>query len=140
AARLLAGAAVRLLDGDGLPGVRLPFRGEGPVHLLVELARRIIRGVEQRHLVAASSAGLSAGGGSRDSDERSVFGDIVHRVSKVRVSAGRVKPPDQNPTQSSQAMGCREKNMRPSRSGSRGWTVSVVQSSSQTTRPLGPTS
>ena len=46
-AGLLARAAVRLLDGHGLSGLRLPLRGEGGVHLLVELARRVVGDVEE---------------------------------------------------------------------------------------------
>ena len=49
-ARLLARAAVRLLDGDDVAGLRLPVRRERGVVLLVELARRVVRDVQQRHV------------------------------------------------------------------------------------------
>ena len=45
-ARLGAGAAMRLLDGDGLAGLLLPVGGEGRVVGLVELAGRIVGDVE----------------------------------------------------------------------------------------------
>src|SRR5690606_17298075 len=44
--RLFPRAAVRLLDGDGLAGLRLPVAGELGVEVLVELACRIVRNVE----------------------------------------------------------------------------------------------
>ena len=46
-AGLLAGAPVRLIDGDRLARPGLPVGCEGGVELLVELARRIIGHVEQ---------------------------------------------------------------------------------------------
>ena len=47
-AGLLAGAAMRLLDGHGLAGVGLPLGGESGVEILVELAGRVIGDVEER--------------------------------------------------------------------------------------------
>ena len=52
-ARLLARAAVRLLDRDVFAGLRLPVLGEGGVELLVELARRIVGDVEKLTACAA---------------------------------------------------------------------------------------
>ncbi len=47
-ARLLAGAAVRLLDLDDLAGLLLPVRDERGVVVRVQLARRVIRHVQER--------------------------------------------------------------------------------------------
>ena len=41
-ARLLARAAVRLLDGHGVAGLGLPVLGERGVEVLVQLARRVV--------------------------------------------------------------------------------------------------
>ena len=49
-AGLGAGAAMRLLDGDGLAGLLLPVGGEGRVVGLVELAGRIVGDVEKRNI------------------------------------------------------------------------------------------
>ena len=46
-AGLLAGAAMGLLDGDGLAGLGLPILDEGLVDGLVELAGRIVGDVEK---------------------------------------------------------------------------------------------
>lgn len=46
-ARLLAGTAMRLLDGEVFTGVGLPLLGEGFVEILVEFTGRIIGHVEQ---------------------------------------------------------------------------------------------
>ncbi len=48
-AGLLARAAVRLPNGHVLSGLALPVGGELGVEVLVELPRRIVRHVEQRH-------------------------------------------------------------------------------------------
>ena len=48
-ARLAAGAAVRLADAHILAGGLLPVLREGDVDVFVELARRIVGRVEQRH-------------------------------------------------------------------------------------------
>jgi hypothetical protein len=45
--RLLAGAAVRLLDGDVVAGLGLPLAREGLVEVLVQLARRVVGHVQQ---------------------------------------------------------------------------------------------
>ena len=58
-ARLLARAAVRLADRDVLAGLLLPVLREGLVVVVVQLARRVVRDVEQRRL-AARSAGASS--------------------------------------------------------------------------------
>ena len=50
AARLLARSAMRLFDRDVLAGLGLPVLGEGGVELDVELARRVVRDVEQLDL------------------------------------------------------------------------------------------
>ena len=49
-ARLLARSAVRLVDVDRLPGLLLPLRRERLVDVLVQLARRIVRDVQQLDL------------------------------------------------------------------------------------------
>ena len=54
-ARLLARAAVRLVDGDVVAGLRLPVLGEGRVEVLVELARRVVGDVQQRRRQPRSS-------------------------------------------------------------------------------------
>ncbi len=46
-ARLLARAAVRLLDGHVFVGGRLPVLGEGCVEFLIELAGRVIGDIEE---------------------------------------------------------------------------------------------
>ena len=46
-ARLFAGAAVGLFDGEGVAGLFLPMFGEGGVELGVKLARRVVGDVEQ---------------------------------------------------------------------------------------------
>ena len=46
--RLLAGAAVRLLDGHILAGLLLPVLGEGLVERLIELPRGVVRDVQER--------------------------------------------------------------------------------------------
>ena len=48
AMRLLARAAVRLVDRDVLAGLLLPVGDEGRVDVLVELARDVVGDVEQR--------------------------------------------------------------------------------------------
>src|SRR5450759_4333235 len=45
---LLARAPVRLVDRDSLAGLRRPGLREGGIHVLVELARGIVRNVQQR--------------------------------------------------------------------------------------------
>ena len=50
-ARLLARAAVRLLDRDVVARLGFPVLGEGRVVLLVQLACRIVGHVQQRHLL-----------------------------------------------------------------------------------------
>jgi hypothetical protein len=45
------GAAVRLLDRNGVAGLRLPFGGEGVVHGDIELARGIVGYVQQLLIV-----------------------------------------------------------------------------------------
>ena len=61
-ARLLAGAAVRLVDRDVLAGLLLPVLGEGRVVVLIELARRIVGDVEQRRLGGVGELGASDDG------------------------------------------------------------------------------
>ncbi|MOA28380.1 hypothetical protein D3C78_1493200 [compost metagenome] len=46
-ARLLAGTAMRLLDGDVLTRIGLPLLGEGFVEILVEFTGRVVGHVEQ---------------------------------------------------------------------------------------------
>ncbi len=46
-AGLLAGPAMRLLDGDRLARVRLPLGGKGLIVILVELPGGVIRDIEQ---------------------------------------------------------------------------------------------
>ena len=65
-ARLLAGAAVRLLDGDVLAGLRLPVLGEGRVEVLIELARRIVGDVEQRRVGVGGRDGQRQADGQRE--------------------------------------------------------------------------
>ena len=63
--RLLARAAVRLLDGHLLAGLRQPALGEGFVDRLVQLAGRVVRDVEQRDLdprLRSGRVGPQAGG------------------------------------------------------------------------------
>ena len=55
-ARLLARAAVRLVDGDRLALRLLPVLREERVELLVELARRVVGDVEQRRVGADAVA------------------------------------------------------------------------------------
>ena len=50
--RLLARTAVRLLDDRHLVARCLPVLGEGRVALVLGLARRVVRDVEQRHVAA----------------------------------------------------------------------------------------
>ncbi len=59
--RLLAGAAVGLLDADGVAGLGLPLFGEGRVEILVQLARRIVRDIEQRDLRCMNRVGGEQG-------------------------------------------------------------------------------
>jgi hypothetical protein len=44
-AGVFAGSAVRLLDGDGLAGLRLTVLDEGLVEILIRFLRRILRGI-----------------------------------------------------------------------------------------------
>ena len=41
---------MRGLDGDRLPGLRLPVRGEGFFELAIQFARRIVGDIEQRRI------------------------------------------------------------------------------------------
>ena len=70
--RLLAGAAMAHLDGDGLPGVGFPLGGEGRVDCFVELACRIIGYVEQLDPATLASLLIAAAGaaGQRHEDQR----------------------------------------------------------------------
>src|SRR6202023_2983139 len=60
-ARLLAGAAVRLLDSHLLAGPRLPGTGERGAEAVVELGRRIVGDVEQLDLLRRGGGGAAAG-------------------------------------------------------------------------------
>ena len=60
AARLLAAAAVRLVQREHLAGGLLPVRREGRVVVLVELARHVVADVEQR-LAGALRQGSNGG-------------------------------------------------------------------------------
>ena len=51
-ARLASRAAVRLVDGDVLPGLGLPLLGEGGVDRLIQLAGRIVGDVQERDRLA----------------------------------------------------------------------------------------
>ena len=51
-AGLLARSAMRLLDRDCLAGLRLPVFGESLVEILIQLPRRIVGNIQQRHLAA----------------------------------------------------------------------------------------
>ena len=68
-ARLLARAAVRLAHRDDVAGLRLPVGGERRVVLLVELARRVVRDVEQRHRRRVRGRDGEHAGGECRSDE-----------------------------------------------------------------------
>src|SRR5690606_35429718 len=61
---------MRLADGDILPGASLPFGHEGLVEVLVELARRIVRDVEDlgdlRRAIAGRLARRPAAAGRRE--------------------------------------------------------------------------
>ena len=56
-ARLLAGAAMRLLDRHVVAGFRLPVFGEGRVVVRVEFARRVVRDVEQLNVLRGERRG-----------------------------------------------------------------------------------
>jgi len=76
---LLAGAAVRLLDGDVFAGLALPVLGELGVEFLIELARRIVGHVEQGGLRqrAANEAG-GQGWGQDKREQAAADGAEVH--------------------------------------------------------------
>ena len=48
AARLLAGTAMGLANGDRFAGLRFPVAGERRVHVPVQLTRGVVRDVQQR--------------------------------------------------------------------------------------------
>jgi hypothetical protein len=58
--RLLAGAAVRLLDGQVLAGLLLPVLRECRVELLIQLARGIVRDVEDGGVGQSRARGIGA--------------------------------------------------------------------------------
>ncbi len=60
AARLLAGAAVRLADVDRLTGLLLPLGAERLVDVLIQLARGIVRDVEELDLRPGGAADASS--------------------------------------------------------------------------------
>ena len=60
-ARLASRAAVRLVDGDVLPGLGLPLLGEGDVDRLIQLAGRIVGDVEERDGLGLGATGASRG-------------------------------------------------------------------------------
>ena len=78
-ARLLARAAMRLLERDIVSGLRLVFGREKLVVLGVELARRVVRDIEQANVSrdgrrsGAESAGKSKAGQSKGGAERPYF-------------------------------------------------------------------
>gem|GEM_PF-3917182 len=49
-AGLFARAAVGLIDSDGVAGLGFPLFGEGGVEFLIQLARRVVRNIEQRDI------------------------------------------------------------------------------------------
>jgi len=55
---LRTGAAVGLIDGDGLAGLLLPETGEFRVELLIKLPCRIIGDIEKRLLLRQKRTGL----------------------------------------------------------------------------------
>jgi hypothetical protein len=61
-AGLLAGAAVRLVDGDGVAGLGLPVFGESIVELLIELPGRVVGDVQQGDVGRDSAAGKQGAG------------------------------------------------------------------------------
>ena len=60
--RLLAGAAVRGLDGDVVALGFLPVLGEGSVEIPVQLAGRVIGNIEQLHITRKRGAGTQGQG------------------------------------------------------------------------------
>ena len=80
-ARLGAGAAVRLLDGDGLAGLLLPVGGEDLVVGFVELAGRIVGDVED--------GGVGEGGDREHRAEGGCDGDEAEASSEATVAAGK---------------------------------------------------
>ncbi len=61
-AGLLSGAAVRLLDGDGVASLGLPVGGEGGVVIDVKLAGRVVGHVEELDILGHGRAGERHGG------------------------------------------------------------------------------
>ena len=80
-AGLGAGAAVRLLDGDGLAGLLLPVGGEDVVVVLVELAGGIVGDVED--------GGVGEGGDREHRAEGGCDGDEAEASSEAAVAAGK---------------------------------------------------
>jgi hypothetical protein len=62
--RLLAGAAMRLLDGDVVARLGFPLAREGLVEILVQLARRIVGHVQQGD-VRGQGGRLAQGGAEK---------------------------------------------------------------------------
>ena len=91
-AGLLARAAVRLLDGHGLAGLRLPVLGEGLVELLVQLTGRIVGHVQQRRVGGRGRQGPQqrrdgGGGGKGGASVQSGHGCLLscHRTWLARL-------------------------------------------------------
>ena len=69
-AGLLARSAVRLLDRDRLPGLRLPIPCERGVVVLVQLARRIVGDVEDRQRTGRAGVRKRSEPHARDQNSR----------------------------------------------------------------------
>jgi hypothetical protein len=88
---LFARTAMRLLDHDGVAGLRLPVFGEGFVVFLVELAGGVVRHVQQLDIGCGGDGAGADGGRQREAGEKS--SDHEADSSIRRAGGRRHRPP-----------------------------------------------